>query len=155
LAQDTRYHTYQRLFQDECPSVLLFLELFRVVLLAVSFLLLFIFGQGLIHANRKGADNGRRATVTWTIGLAAFWLLAVILLFVVRHPCGIECLAAGDDLSRYLLAIPASILAAFAMIRQRETYMAKGMPNCARDITNRKKSEDAGQGGAGNCGHAR
>jgi signal transduction histidine kinase len=117
------------------PSSLLLLELLRVVLLAISFILLFIFGLRSIFANRQSGENGRRATAMWTIGLAVLWLFAIILVFVARQPCGIDCLAASDVLSRYLLAIPASLLAAWAMITQRKAYKVKGMPNCARDIT--------------------
>ena len=42
------------------PTSLLLLELFRVVLLAISFLLLYIFGLRLIYANRQSGDNGWR-----------------------------------------------------------------------------------------------
>ena len=117
------------------PTSLLLLELFRVILLAVSFLLLFIFALRMLYSNRQGGGTGHRATAMWTIGLAAIWLFAVVLVFITQQPCGIDCLAASDVLSRYLLAIPASILAAWAMITQRKAYKAKGMPNCARDIT--------------------
>ncbi len=111
------------------------LETVRVAMLAISFLLLFIFGLRLIHANRPSENDNYRATVFWTVGLAAIWLTAVIVVIVRQHPCGPACWAASDVLSRYILAIPASLLAAWAMLKQRTTYIEKEMPNCARDIT--------------------
>jgi len=115
-------------------STLLLLEASRVVLLAVSFLLLFMFGLRLLFATRQNGDSGR-VTAKWTIGLASLWLAAVVLVFSTHQPCGINCFAASDVLSRYLLAIPASMMAAWAMIAQRKGYIARGMPSCAKDIT--------------------
>ena len=98
-------------------------------------MLLFIFALRMLYANRLGAKNGPWATVLWSVGLAALWISAVILVFATHQSCRIACLAASDGLSRYMLAIPASLLAALAMLSQRRAYLEKGMPTCARDIT--------------------
>lgn len=116
-------------------SIILPLEVLRVSILVLSFLLLFIFGLRLIHANRDSRDSDRRSAVLWTIGLTLLWLFTVIAVFVSSQPCDIDCVEAADVLSRYLLAIPASLLSAWAMLTQRKTYLEKGMPSCARDIT--------------------
>ncbi|HFQ94121.1 MAG TPA: hypothetical protein ENK32_08945, partial [Anaerolineae bacterium] len=112
----------------------LLLEIFRVGLLSLSFLLLAIFGLRVIFADGADVDHGRRATIKWTAILTGIWLALVIITLWTHRPCGDNCVTAVDVLSRYTLAIPAAFLAAWAMVLQHRSFKAKGMIVCARDL---------------------
>ena len=113
----------------------LLLEVLRVVLLAFSFLILFVFGLRLIYANRPSDENGRRSTILWLAAVGAVWLAGVLGIMLTHWPCGTDCIVAVDVLSRYTLAIPAALLAAWALMVQRKAFAARGLQGCARDIT--------------------
>lgn len=112
----------------------LLLEIFRVGLLSLSFLLLAIFGLRVILADSQKPDRGRRETIRWTAVLVGVWLGLVGLILWSHRPCGNECVTAVDVLSRYILAVPAAFLAAWAFTLQHDTFKARGMPVCARDL---------------------
>ncbi len=112
----------------------LLLEVFRVSVLSLSFLLLAIFGLRVIFAHGSAADRGRRATIKWTAILIGVWLALVSVTLWTHRPCGDNCVTAVDVLSRYTLAIPAAFLAAWAMVLQHRSFKARGMPICARDL---------------------
>ena len=57
---------------------LFLLEILRVVLLAISFLILFIFGLRLIYANRLSEDDGRRSTILWSALIVSVWFASVL-----------------------------------------------------------------------------
>jgi signal transduction histidine kinase len=114
---------------------LLLLEVLRVVLLAISFLILFLFGLRLIYANWQSDDNGRRSTILWTAAVGVLWFAGVMGILLTHRPCGSDCIVAIDVLSRYTLAIPAALLAAWALMLQRKAFSARGLQGCARDIT--------------------
>ena len=109
-------------------------EAFRVALLAVSFLMLLLFGLRFIFADEQSADNGRLSTLLWTVALSTLWLLNVIIVLWFNRPCGNECVTAVDVLTRYFLAIPAALLAAWAMELQRRNFLSRGMAACAKDM---------------------
>ncbi|HID53513.1 MAG TPA: hypothetical protein EYP41_15960 [Anaerolineae bacterium] len=112
----------------------LLLEIFRVGLLSLSFVLLAIFGLRVIFADGSSEDRGRRATIKWTGILVGIWLALVVITLWTHRPCGEQCVTAVDVLSRYTLAIPAAFLAAWAMMLQRRSFKARGMTVCARDL---------------------
>ncbi len=112
----------------------LLLEVFRVGLLSLSFLLLAIFGLRVIFADGVSEDRGRRATIKWTGILVGIWLVLVVITLWTHRPCGDNCVTAVDVLSRYTLAIPAAFLAAWAMVLQHRSFKARGMTVCARDL---------------------
>jgi signal transduction histidine kinase len=117
------------------PIMMVWLDLFRVVMLAVSFVMLILFGLRFIFADEETPDNGRRATIFWTGALLALWLLNVGVALWTHRPCAEECVTAVDVLSRYFLGIPAALLAAWALILQRRDFIDRGMTICARDIS--------------------
>ncbi len=105
-------------------------ELFRLVLLVVSFLFLLTFGARLLpNAEREPAH-------AWTLVVVfgGIWLVALGFVFVAARPSTIELLSAGDVLSRYLLAIPGALLAAWALLRERRDFHARGMSRYGRSL---------------------
>ncbi|MDX1417879.1 MAG: GAF domain-containing sensor histidine kinase [Candidatus Promineifilaceae bacterium] len=113
---------------------LLTLEWIRVVLLAVSFSLLIMFGLHMITANKGNEAERKRKTVIWTAVFCGAWVVAVFAMYLLNQPCGVECFAAADVLSRYMLAIPGALLAAWAMLQQRRYYQEQCIDDCARNF---------------------
>ncbi len=105
-------------------------ELLRLVLLVISFLFLLGFGARLLpNAEREPA-------YAWTlVGVfGGIWLVALGFVFVAARPPMIDLLIAGDVLARYLLAIPGALLAAWALLRERRDFHARGMSRYGRSL---------------------
>ncbi len=113
---------------------MLFWEAFRVALLALSFIMLLLFGLRFIFADDGSPDNGRYSTILWAAALSSLWLLNVAVVLWNNRPCDGECITAVDVLTRYFLAIPAALLAAWAMELQRRNFIKRGMTACAKDM---------------------
>jgi signal transduction histidine kinase len=101
----------------------------RVILLAVSFLLLVTFGVRLLigpaHLKRRTIMLGV-VTAIWLVGLGwIFWSLQGRADWVVT----------ADVYTRYALAIPGGLLVARGLIVQRDQFAASGMQSIRRDVT--------------------
>jgi signal transduction histidine kinase len=105
-------------------------ELFRIITLAVSFLLLLDFGARLL----PGAEGYPRAHLRQVAALGALWLVAVGLIAWRNQPSSSELLSAADVLARYSLAIPGALLAAWALLRERRDFHARGMSAYGQDL---------------------
>ncbi|MFW6096451.1 MAG: GAF domain-containing sensor histidine kinase [Chloroflexota bacterium] len=106
----------------------------RLGMLVVSFLMLIIFGVRLLHFSGKGRGN-ERAFVWVTVGsLVVVWLLSVIATQRFYQFCLADCLSAIDVLTRYVLAIPGALLAAWAMILEQRSFREQGMATFGRDL---------------------
>lgn len=106
----------------------------RLGLLVVSFVMLIIFGVRLIHFSGKGRGN-ERAFVWLTAGsLVAVWLISVLATQRVYQFCLADCLSSIDVLTRYALAIPGALLAAWAMILEQRAFRERGMAAFGRDL---------------------
>lgn len=106
----------------------------RVSLLALSFVMLIVFGVRLLHSSGKGRGN-ERSFVMLSLGLLiTIWLVSVIATQRVYNLCLADCILSIDVLTRYILGIPASILAAWAMILERRAFRERGMVNFGRDL---------------------
>jgi signal transduction histidine kinase len=105
-------------------------EAVRVALLVGSFLALLAFGISLLpDAERRPAAN------TWRV--AFIGILYVASLLVIRwlwHPEILEWLTAADVLARYSLGIPGSLLACWALLRERHDFHARGMSFYGQDL---------------------
>lgn len=99
------------------------IEAIRLGTLVASFLLLLDFGMRLLPN-----AEARPAAARWqTFGMGVLWLLAV-LIFEWRHRPDLRAFAdAADVLARYTLAIPGALLAAWALLRERRDFHARGM----------------------------
>jgi signal transduction histidine kinase len=108
----------------------LWIEIIRLVLLVVSFLLLTVFGVCLIRSER----NALRRYCALAVIPSIVWLLAVIGVRVWMQPSLSEWLTAADVLSRYLIAIPGALIASIALIRQQRAFRERGMERFGRDL---------------------
>jgi signal transduction histidine kinase len=105
-------------------------DLFRIVTLVLSFLLLLDFGARLL----PGAEDHPRAHLWQVAALGALWLAAVGFIAWRNQPSFAELLSAADVLARYSLAIPGALLAAWALLRERRDFHARGMSAYGQDL---------------------
>jgi hypothetical protein len=89
-------------------------EVIRVVMLALSFLLLLSFGTRLL----PDAERRPRASFWQVLLLAALWSAGVGVIYSRFRPPLMDLLVAADVLARYSLAIPGALLAAWALLRE-------------------------------------
>lgn len=106
------------------PSHIIF-SVLRLILLAGSFFLLLYFSFRLI----VGQDRSRLALSLLLIP-AAIWLVGILL----AQPFTAESLTAADVFTRYSLAIPGSILAAWGLVLQYRRFAQAGMSSFGRDV---------------------
>ena len=93
-------------------------DLFRIITLVLSFLLLLDFGARLL----PGAEDHPRAHFWQVAAMGALWLAAVGFVAWRNQPSLPELLSAADVLARYSLAIPGALLAAWALLRERRDF---------------------------------
>jgi signal transduction histidine kinase len=98
-------------------------EVIRITLLAASFLALLVFGTRLL----PGAEDNPRLSAWQVAMMALLWLTAVAFVALRYSPSLSESLVAADVLARYSLAIPGAVLAAWALLRERRDFHARGM----------------------------
>lgn len=101
----------------------------RVALLVASFLALLAFGVwGVVPARAVG---WRYLIVG---GLLAAWLTSVVVASSIWATGLLDIAHMADVLSRYLIAIPAAILAAWALMAQQRTFRERNMTRFGRDL---------------------
>jgi len=103
-------------------------ELLRIALLATSFLTLGMFGATLL-------DRPRRVPrLRWAeaLALSVLWLLGILVL-LGRLGVSATFWDAVDVWSRYMLAVPAALLAAAGLLHQRRAFMSAGLPQFGLD----------------------
>ena len=136
------FHEWLEMFQrlgmlvPDAPAVgqSLALNAVRVSLLALSFVMLIVFGVRLIHSSGKGRGN-ERSFVMLSLGLLMMiWLLSVLATQRVYNLCLADCILSIDVLTRYILGIPAALLAAWAMILEQRAFREGGMVSFGRDL---------------------
>lgn len=99
--------------------------LLRLLLLSTSFLLLLLFSFRLIVGREKSRLASKLLLVpvaVWLIGFILIWLLAP------------GDTASSDVYTRYTLALPGSILAAWGLLRQRERFIRSGLSSFGQDV---------------------
>jgi len=105
-------------------------EVVRVVLLGASFLILLDFGTRLL----PDAERWPRANIWQVAVLALFWLSAIAFVYWRFRPPLLDLLIAADVLARYSLGIPGALLAAWALLRERLDFHARGMSAYGQDL---------------------
>ena len=105
-------------------------ELIGIVSLVTSFLFLLAFGTRLL----PDAEMHPRASPWQVAGIGLLWVAAVGVVYLRKSPSLSELLSAADVLARYGLAIPGSLLAAWALLRERRDFHARGMSAYGRSL---------------------
>ena len=97
-------------------------ELLRIVLLATSFLSLGAFGATLLDRPRP------RPRLRWldSAALSILWALGIVVL-LRRLPVSVAFWDAADVWARYMLAVPAALLAAAGLLAQRRAFERAGL----------------------------
>jgi len=99
----------------------------RVILLAVSFLFLILFGARLIA-------GPSRTRLSWQMlgAITGIWVIGLIWL-AVNEPADAR-LVAMDVYTRYSLAIPGAALTAWGLVLQRQKFQQAGMKGYGSDV---------------------
>lgn len=106
----------------------------RLALLVFSFLMLIVFGVRLIHISGRGRGNERTFILLTAGTLIIVWLVSVVATQRVYRLCLADCLVSIDVLTRYILAIPGALLAAWAMLLEQRAFRQRGMATFGRDL---------------------
>jgi len=130
------FEMFQKLAESgaaNIPDALLLNEI-RIPHLVLSFLLLLVFGVRLLYSTHRRDKNENK----FALGVAGIffiiWLLSVLITRWVYEPTQKELLDASDVLSRYIMAIPASLLASWAIVLERRSYIRQGKTGFSRDL---------------------
>ena len=130
------FHEWLEMYERINPAgtANLYVDVLRLLLLAVSFLLLIVFGILLLQTGDYQARQQRRVIFGWVGGLIFVWLASVLLTFRIYDLCIDECVTVVDVLTRYVLAIPGALLASWALLLERRSFAARGMSRYGRDL---------------------
>lgn len=104
---------------------------FRLALLVASFLALLAFGEQLLARERSQSPPSWRLTMTAVI----WYTLSTFAVQVIYRLDELAWINISDVLARYILGIPGSLLAFWALWRQREIFREQGMGRFVRDLT--------------------
>lgn len=125
------YEMFQKIAQlDPAYTAGVLEESIRLSTLAISFYLLGLFGVLLLAPEKRAA----RWTILGSIGYIGLWLAAVGLTHYTIRPGFPEGFQLADVISRYLLGIPAALLASWALMRQQRTFRQHQMDQFGRDL---------------------
>jgi len=105
-------------------------ELFRLGTLVGSFVLLLTFGTRLL----PGAENHPRLSYLQVLAMACVWAGGVAFVWWRYQLDRKALLVAADALARYSLAIPGALLAAWALLRERRDFHARGMSQYGQSL---------------------
>ena len=130
------FEMFQKLSESgaaNIPDALLLNEI-RIPHLVLSFLLLMVFGVRLLYSTHRRDKNENKFALAVAGVFFLIWLVSVLITRWVYDPTQQELLDASDVLSRYILAIPASLLAAWAIVLERKSYLKQGKAGFGRDL---------------------
>jgi signal transduction histidine kinase len=105
-------------------------EAVRLALLAISFLMLLIFGA-LLLSPPNGGFWRKYGVVLVLVGV---WVVAMLVVAVTFRPSPDQLLPLADVLTRYSLGIPAALLGTWALMRQQRSFRERDMPQFGRDL---------------------
>lgn len=106
------------------PAWLLW-EPIRLLHLVTSFALLVFFGVQLIFAHREAGQKSWRIAAVVSASLTFMWFVTWLLTVALLDGNANDL---ADVLSRYMLAIPGAFLAGWALILERRSFRARGIP---------------------------
>ncbi len=102
----------------------------RLVLLALSFLMLLAFGIVLLSP-RGTPTLHKYAPLALMVGV---WAAAVWLVSAMLTPPPAELITLADVLARYLFGIPGALVGTWALMVQQKTFRERAMPQFGRDL---------------------
>ncbi len=117
--------TYAHLTGEVEPGWVYYL---RLLLLAISFLLLITFGLRLILGQSR-----RRLRVVMLGAVIVLWGIGLLLVLDVAEPTR-EQLIAADVYTRYSLAVPGAVLTTWGLILQRSRFQKTDLPQFGNDV---------------------
>jgi signal transduction histidine kinase len=100
----------------------------RIILLALSFMLLIAFGARLI-----AGPAGRKLQRIMMLSLLVIWIFGLVWV-LNNQPPGPQRMIAADVYTRYSLAIPGAVLAAWGLLLQRRRFIRMRFPDFGRDV---------------------
>lgn len=118
----------------------LLLDEVRIAHLALSFSLLVVFGIRLIYLSREEdtrSENSLSEKMFAYLAAGALltvWFVSLLLTYWVYQPASDEFRLAADALTRYILAIPGAVLAAWAIVLEQRTFRRLDMPDTGQDL---------------------
>jgi signal transduction histidine kinase len=112
-------------WQDAYPVIW---DSFRLAILAFSFLSLAAFGSQLLAST----ERNRRLSMLVPIVLAAIWGVGLLIMQNI-YAIGGGLFEAAEAWTRYVLAVPASLLAAAGLVAQQRAFRRAGMIRFGRD----------------------
>ena len=118
----------------------LLLDEVRIAHLALSFSLLVVFGIRLIYLSREEdtrSENSLSEKMFAYLAAGALltvWFVSLLLTYWVYQPASAEFRLAADALTRYILAIPGAVLAAWAIVLEQRTFRRLDMPDTGQDL---------------------
>lgn len=118
----------------------LLLDEVRIAHLALSFSLLVVFGIRLIYLSREEATRSENSLSEKMFAylaagaLLTVWFVSLLLTYWVYQPASAEFRLAADALTRYILAIPGAVLAAWAIVLEQRTFRRLDMPDTGQDL---------------------
>jgi signal transduction histidine kinase len=113
---------------DIFPTWLLWV---RLAILAASFIALTAFGEHLLFIDRRDRPFRWRLTLSITI----WYLLSCVIVEVTYRLDEAAWIDAVDVLARYVLGIPGTVVACWALWMQRKIFAEQGMERFVRDLT--------------------
>ncbi len=105
-------------------------NLLRLLLLAISFLMLLAFGIVLLSPKTKWWLP-QYAPLLALVGL---WLAATLLVDAILAPAAGDLIILADVLARYILGFPAAVVGTWALMAQQRTFRERDMPQFGRDL---------------------
>ena len=109
----------------------LWLSIFRVCLLAISFLLLFIFG---LRGTGNSREHERQNNIPKYILIGIYFMLVSFSAISALRMGSVSILQVSDVVIRYILAVPGSILACLGLYSQSRQYRADGRMVLSRSV---------------------
>jgi signal transduction histidine kinase len=130
------FEMFQKLSEAGAANIpeWLLIEEIRIPHLVVSFLLLIIFGVRLIYSTHRKNHNAQRASYFAAGIFFIIWLASLLATRWIYNPTNSEFIDVADVLSRYTLAIPGALLAAWAIILEQRAFRKRGMVSFGRDL---------------------
>lgn len=105
-------------------------EAARTLLLILSFVFLLAFG---VYQLASPTQSRLRRSAPF-VAILLLWFGSLLVAVLWKRPGPLEVIYFADVLSRYLIAVPGALLAAWALLRQQRSFREAGLPAFGRDL---------------------